>query len=95
LDGENLYLFHKCQWLLERVSITGVQLTYKIPLSVEDEEILYIEDCYEWITEPILQKVIMKFVRMTPTLRWLRSDLTDENVETLRKERPDTYFVRN
>jgi hypothetical protein len=39
------------------------------------------------------QEFIIKFVRHTSTLRWLRSDLTEENVTMLQKERPDVTFL--
>jgi hypothetical protein len=39
------------------------------------------------------QGMIIKFVRHTPTLRWLRSDLTEENVAMLQQERPAITFV--
>lgn len=39
------------------------------------------------------QTTLIKFVRNTPTLAWLRSDLTDENIAMLQKERPGTTFV--
>lgn len=39
------------------------------------------------------QEVIIKFVRLHPSLRWLRSDLTEENVAMLKEERPDIEFV--
>ena len=35
----------------------------------------------------------MKMVRLHPTLKWLRSDLTAENVAILQQERPDVTFV--
>jgi hypothetical protein len=43
--------------------------------------------------QPVSQAMIIKFVRHTPTLRWLRSDLTEENVAMLQQERPDVTFV--
>jgi hypothetical protein len=42
---------------------------------------------------PVSQDTIMKFARRTPTLRWLRSDLTSGNVAVLLQERPDIIFV--
>lgn len=39
------------------------------------------------------QAIIIKMVRNHPTLRWLRSDLTKENVAMLQRERPDISFV--
>jgi hypothetical protein len=35
----------------------------------------------------------MKTVRLYPTLKWLRSDLTAENVAFLQQERPGITFV--
>jgi hypothetical protein len=43
--------------------------------------------------QPISQGAIIKLVRHMPTLRWLRSDLTAENVALLQQERPDVTFV--
>ena len=42
---------------------------------------------------PVTQEMIIKFVRRTPTLRWLRSDLTAENIAMLKQERPQVTFV--
>jgi hypothetical protein len=43
--------------------------------------------------QPLSQCMIINFVRHTPILRWLRSDLTEENVAMLQQERPDVTFV--
>jgi hypothetical protein len=43
--------------------------------------------------QPISQAMIIKLVRHHPSLRWLRSDLTQENIATLQQERPDITFV--
>jgi hypothetical protein len=42
---------------------------------------------------PVSQAMLIKMVRNHPALRWLRSDLTEENVAMLQKERPDITFV--
>ena len=42
---------------------------------------------------PLPQEMLMKMVRFHPTLRWLRSDLTQENVDIFKQERPDITFV--
>jgi FtsZ-binding cell division protein ZapB len=42
---------------------------------------------------PLPQEMIIKFVRHSPTLQWLRSDLTAENVAMLQLELPDITFV--
>ena len=41
----------------------------------------------------ISQKALIKFVRSTPHLVWLRSDLSAENVAMLQAERPEIVFV--
>jgi hypothetical protein len=43
--------------------------------------------------EPIPQEMLMKMVRHHPTLRWLRSDLSEANVAILQQERPEITFV--
>jgi hypothetical protein len=79
-QDENRYLFKKC-CALKCVSIMYLGRTY---LDRENDHDLFGEewitdDLYgeEWITEPISQNAIMKFVWFTPTLSWLRSELTD------------------
>jgi hypothetical protein len=71
------YMFMRCK-CLERVSIKNTRF---VPFDREHE------------ARPVSQGMIMKFVRHTPTLRWLRSDLTEENVVILQQERPDVTFV--
>ncbi len=39
------------------------------------------------------QNYLMKFVQGVPSLRWFRSDLSTENVERLKKDRPDVTFI--
>jgi hypothetical protein len=63
---------------LERVSIKGA--TYKYAGS--DGEPLSIP-----------QPWLINFARRAASLRWLRSDLTPENVAMLKRERPDVEFV--
>ncbi|CAJ1954610.1 unnamed protein product [Cylindrotheca closterium] len=41
----------------------------------------------------LTQESMMMFVRATPTLRWFRSHLTQKNITTLKKVRPDIEFV--
>lgn len=40
------------------------------------------------------QASLMRFVRSAGNLKWFRSDLTDENVAILKKERPEIVFRR-
>lgn len=42
---------------------------------------------------PVSQNMLIKMVRLHPTLRWLRSDLTPENLTMLQAERPEITFV--
>jgi len=44
-------------------------------------------------SSPVTQEMLIKFVRRTPSLRWLRSDLTEENTVMLQQERPEITFV--
>lgn len=44
-------------------------------------------------TGPITQNMLIKVARQHPTLMWLRSDLTAENVAMLEQERPHITFV--
>jgi Xaa-Pro aminopeptidase len=89
VENENRYFLKNCRGL-ERVSILSVKRTY---LVVDEDEDVWGDG--ELITVAISQKAIMKFVRFTPTLRWLRSELTDEHVAMLRQERPNVTFVRD
>lgn len=43
--------------------------------------------------DPLPQGVLVNMVRRHPTLRWLRSDLTAENIAMLKQERPEITFV--
>jgi len=43
--------------------------------------------------QPFSQDMLIKMVRHHPTLRWLRSDLTAENVAMLKREKPEITFV--
>jgi len=43
--------------------------------------------------EPLPQEWLIKMVRHHPTLRWLRSDLSPENVAMLQREKPEITFV--
>jgi hypothetical protein len=43
-------------------------------------------------THPVSQGMLMKMVRNLPRLQWLRSDLSAENIATLKTERPEITF---
>jgi hypothetical protein len=82
---------------LEQEPTDGSQSLYMF-MHCKDLERLSIKNaiisCGE-VEQPLSQKMIIKFVRHTLTLRWLRSDLTEENVAMLQQERPDITFVTN
>lgn len=42
---------------------------------------------------PVSQRMLIKMVRNHPTLRWLRSDLSEENVVMLQREKPEITFI--
>ena len=64
---------------LVRVNIRNVQVDYDLSGSKNDR---------------LLEDFIVQFARSTPTLRWLKSDLSDENIAMLKKERPEVTSVR-
>ena len=43
--------------------------------------------------QPVTQAMLIKMVRHHATLQWLRSDLSEENVVMLKRERPEITFV--
>lgn len=76
---EDHYMLMYCRWL-ERLSIKNVT----------------------WVLNPgrlptrqgaDSQEMLIKMVRHHPTLRWLRSDLTEENTAMLKQERPEITLV--
>lgn len=71
------FLFASCSHL-ERLSIKNATCTHP---ANEDDSI------------PVCQDLLTKMVCNHPTLRWLRSDLTDESVAMLKQERPEITFV--
>lgn len=74
------FAFSQCPHQLERLSMKNA--TYRIMGNVGTEEI-----------QPLPQEVLVKMARYHPALRWLRSDLSAENVAMLQQERPDITFV--
>lgn len=80
-DGPDDYILLQEYPNLERVTLGRAQY-----LDRYDREFVY--DHYE----PLPQEALIKFVRYTPSLRWLCSDLTAENIAMLKKERPEVHF---
>ena len=79
-DGHShIYLFHKCgSKVLERISIKNARYSEFLRSEIV----------------PFPQNALIKFIRHAPpSLRWFRSDLTQENIGMLRSERPTIEFV--
>jgi hypothetical protein len=71
------FFFFACNSSLERVSLKGGRY---VAMANAAERV----DFPQW--------ALMRFVRRTQTLKWFRSDLTQENIELLQYERPDIEF---
>ena len=74
----NIHLFHKCSKSLERVSIRNLRLwNYEFEGS-----------------RKISQDALIKFFRNAPpSLKWFRSDLSQQNMDMLRSERPEIELL--
>ena len=79
MEAGHLYLLYYCK-NLERLSINIKDATWYTDGNPTE-------------TFSISQEMIIKMVRNNRGLRWLRSDLTAENVAMLQQERPDITFV--
>jgi len=85
---DNFYMFY-CYKSLECLSIRNAKYTDHIFGYLDDNNI---DDCTVRIDIP--QNALIKFVRKSPTsMRWFRSDLTKENMDMLRKERPEIQLL--
>ena len=76
-----IHMFHYCSNKLERVSIRNARYRYR-----------YHFDGIE-MTPFLPQEVLIKFVRNAPCLRYFRSNLTQENIAMLRREKPAIEFT--
>ena len=73
-NHQDTFMFQYCCNALERVSIRNMKLDQ---IHSEKQQLKF------------NQNASIKFIRNAPqTLRWFRSDLTQENMEMLRMERP-------
>jgi hypothetical protein len=71
-----------------------VFMFYRCCKSLERVSIRNVKYYYPFGKENYTQNALIKFVRNAPpTLRWLRSDLTPENMTMLRIERPGIELV--
>ena len=77
VDLNNVFIFHHCCENLQRVSIQNARYTFFV----------------DTIVNCVTQKALIKFVRHAPSLKWFRSDLSQENVNMLQTERPNIEFV--
>ena len=84
------FLFHDCgSEVLERVSIRNAVVRVEF---IRDDGFRG-SDNDELI--PIPQAALIKFIRNAPTtMRWFRSNLTQENIQMLQQERPKIEFVQ-
>lgn len=48
---------------------------------------------FQGTRDAVTDEMIAKFVRRTPTLRWLRSDLSGDYIAILKQERPEVTFI--
>ena len=76
-----IHMFHYCSNKLERVSIRNARYRY----SFHSEGI-------DW-TPFVPQELLIKFVRNAPNLRYFRSNLTQENIAMLQREKPAIEFT--
>jgi len=68
-----VFIFHECCKYLERVSVRNM----KFPCCTVNKDEVF----------NFIQNALIKFVRNAPSLRWLRSDLSIENIAMLQEER--------
>jgi hypothetical protein len=80
-NHNDIFMFHYCCNGLERVSIKNARYRDY----AEGQEMIRL----------LPQKVLIKFVRNAPRLRYFRSDLTQANIMMLRMEKPEIEFVSN
>jgi hypothetical protein len=84
--GRASYFNNGADWVLLQEYTNLERVTLKHAEYVERHPYRY------WKQLP--QEALFKFVRHTPTLRWFCSDLTQENIAILKKERPEVEFCK-
>lgn len=72
------FFFFACNKSLEKVSLKGGRY---LSFTNRSSDMI---DFPQW--------ALMRFVRRTASLKWLRSDLTQENIKLLSRERPEIHF---
>eukprot|EP00571_Detonula_confervacea_P015084 CAMPEP_0172309128 /NCGR_PEP_ID=MMETSP1058-20130122/9507_1 /TAXON_ID=83371 /ORGANISM="Detonula confervacea, Strain CCMP 353" /LENGTH=353 /DNA_ID=CAMNT_0013021691 /DNA_START=98 /DNA_END=1159 /DNA_ORIENTATION=+ len=73
------FFFFACNKSLQRVSLKGGK--YVAAVACRSSDII---DFPQW--------ALVRFVRRTTSLKWFRSDLTQENIKLLSRERPEIHF---
>ena len=80
-NHRDTFLFHRCSNALESVSIRNVKC-FSTKFNYRNSYLFMLP-----------QSALIKFVRSVPSLRWFRSDLTPENMDMLRLERPEIELL--
>lgn len=75
------FLLSSCNNKLERVSLKNATVTAGMSISLRKPP------------RRLADSELMKFVLATPSLKWLRSDLSPESVAILQQQRPAIQFV--
>ena len=97
---KHIFLFHKCRsTVLERVSIRNAIFKYdddKLLDEMEKQGNFVYDSGYFGFEKTVFvpQNALIKFVRNAPSsLKWFRSNLSQENMDMLRFERPGIEFL--
>ena len=80
-NHRDTFLFHRCSNALESVSIRNAKC-FSTKFNYRNSYLFMLP-----------QNALIKFVRSVPSLRWFRSDLTPENMDMLRLERPEIELL--
>ncbi|MGK3754594.1 MAG: hypothetical protein ACI8RD_006903 [Bacillariaceae sp.] len=82
-NHRDTFIFHYCSKALERVSIRNAKWHLSMNNNNNNNNV-----------NPVPQNALIKFVRNVPiSMRWFRSDLTQENMAMLRLERPEIELL--
>ena len=68
---------------LETVNIAGAMCVSRMHPTVANR----------YWKKPVPQSILMDFVRKNKNLRWIKCDMTPENVAVMKEERPEVAFV--
>jgi hypothetical protein len=82
------YVHRGADWVLLREYTNLERVTLKHVTYLERYDRNSVDDYWKQLP----QEALINFVRHTPKLRWFCSDLTQENIAILKKERPEVEF---